>query len=45
LGDHLISWYAPGGRLDFTPLFGGYRLGASERFSFTVRGTRDCLFP
>ena len=38
LGDHLVSWDAPGGRLTYTPLFAGYSLGAVERFTFTVQG-------
>lgn len=38
LGDHLVSWYTPAGRLTFTPDFGGYWLGATERFTFTVQG-------
>ncbi len=38
LGDYLVSWYTPAGRLEFTPDFDGHWLGASDRFTFTVRG-------
>jgi hypothetical protein len=38
LGDHQVSWNSAAGRMEFTPLFGGYNLGAVEHFSFTVQG-------